>query len=62
MEAKDEVITTLLTVGALFSMAFRTPVVPMMAGSRRSFLLSVTLKWNYNHISVSHSLKRLSIS
>lgn len=27
------------------------PVVPLMAGSRRSFLVSVMLKWNYNMLS-----------
>lgn len=58
--AKEEVITTLLTVGALFLIAFRIPVVPITAepistrqygeiqdplpGSSRSFFVSVTLK------------------
>lgn len=41
IEAKEEVMTTRLTVGAFFLMAFKMPVVPMMAGSRRSFLVSV---------------------
>jgi hypothetical protein len=45
MEAKEEVITTRFTVGAFFLMAFSIPVVPIIAGSRRSFLVSVTLKW-----------------
>lgn len=47
IDANEEVITTLFTVGAFFLIALRTPVVPMIAGSRRSFLTSVTLKWNY---------------
>lgn len=34
--ANDDVITTCLTVGALFLIDFRMPVVPMTAGSRRS--------------------------
>ena len=37
--------TTRLTEGALFLMALRIPVVPIIAGSRRSFFVSVTLKW-----------------
>lgn len=36
--------TTRLTVGAYCFVEVRTPVVPMMAGSRRSFFVSVTLK------------------
>ena len=36
--------TTRLTVGACFFVDSRTPVVPMIAGSNRSFLVSVTLK------------------
>ena len=44
--AKDDVITTCFTEGAFFLMALRTPVVPIMAGSRRSFFVSVILKWN----------------
>ena len=47
MAAKDDVITTCFTLGAFFLIALRIPVVPMMAGSKRSFLISVTLKWNY---------------
>ena len=38
--------TTRLTVGACFFADSRIPVVPMIAGSSRSFLLSVVLKWN----------------
>lgn len=34
--AKEDVITTCLTVGALFFIDFRMPVVPMTAGSIRS--------------------------
>lgn len=41
IEAKEEVMTTRLTVGAFFLIALSMPVVPMMAGSRRSFLVSV---------------------
>lgn len=44
MAAKEEVMTTFLTVGALFLMAAKTPFVPLMAGSMSSFWLSVTLK------------------
>lgn len=40
-----ELLTTFFTVGPFFLIAFSTPVVPMMAGSSRSFLVSVTLKW-----------------
>ena len=43
IDAKEEVMTTRLTDGAFFLMAFKIPVVPTMAGSRRSFLVSVTL-------------------
>lgn len=46
MAAKEEVMTTLFTVGALFLMDFRMPVVPMIAGSSSCFWTSVTLKWN----------------
>jgi hypothetical protein len=42
IEAKEEVITTRVTVGAFFLIALRIPVVPITAGSRRSFLVSVT--------------------
>lgn len=42
---RNAALTTRLTVGALFLMARRMPVVPIMAGSRRSLLMSVTLKW-----------------
>lgn len=38
-------MTTFLTVGALFLMDFRMPVVPMTAGSSSCFWTSVTLKW-----------------
>lgn len=38
MAAKDEVTTTRRTEGADRAMALRTPVVPMTAGSMRSFL------------------------
>jgi hypothetical protein len=37
IDAKDEVMTTCLTEGALFLIDFRTPVVPMTAGSIRSW-------------------------
>jgi hypothetical protein len=37
IEAKEEVITTRLTLGADFLIDFRMPVVPIMAGSRSSF-------------------------
>ena len=43
IDAKDEVMTTLLTEGAFFLIAFKIPVVPMTAGSMRSFCVSVTL-------------------
>jgi hypothetical protein len=43
IDAKDEVMTTLLTEGAFFLIAFKIPVVPMTAGSMRSFWVSVTL-------------------
>ena len=45
MAAKEEVMTTLVTAGALALMAVRMPVVPRMAGSRRSFFVSWMLKW-----------------
>lgn len=38
MAAKDEVTTTRFTEGADLAMALRMPVVPMTAGSMRSFL------------------------
>src|ERR1700712_5234175 len=44
MAAKDDVITTRLTVGALFLIDFKMPVVPIMAGSSRSCPLSVYIK------------------
>ena len=69
IDAKDDVMTTFLTLGALFFMDLSTPifcrqliapravelldnmpVVPMIAGSKRSFLVSVILKWNYKHL------------
>ena len=43
IDAKDEVMTTLFTEGAFFLMAFKMPVVPITAGSMRSFCVSVTL-------------------
>ena len=43
IDAKDEVMTTLLTEGAFFLIAFKIPVVLMTAGSMRSFWVSVTL-------------------
>jgi len=48
MDAKELVITTLVTDGADFLMALRMPVVPIIAGSKRScFVFSgVVLKWN----------------
>jgi hypothetical protein len=45
MAAKEEVRITRLTVGAWFLMACRIPAVPLMVGSRRSFFVSMTLKW-----------------
>jgi hypothetical protein len=42
-DAKDEVMTTLFTEGAFFLMAFKMPVVPITAGSMRSFCVSATL-------------------
>lgn len=44
MEANEEVITTRFTVGAFFLIALRIPIVPIIAGSRRSFFVSVMLK------------------
>lgn len=44
IDAKDEVMTTLFTEGAFFLMAFKMPVVPITAGSMRSFCVSVTLQ------------------
>lgn len=41
MAAKDDVITTLFTVGALFLIDLRMPVVPMTAGSSRSCVPSI---------------------
>ena len=38
-------MTTRLTLGAEALMALRMPVVPWIAGSRRSFLTSLILKW-----------------
>jgi hypothetical protein len=38
IEAKDEVMTTRFTPGAVAWRALRMPVVPMTAGSIRSFL------------------------
>ena len=46
MDANDDVTATRLTLGAFSLIAFRIPVVPMIAGSSRSFLGLVTLKWN----------------
>lgn len=37
MAAKDDVMTTRLTVGADFLMDFKMPVVPITAGSSRSW-------------------------
>ena len=51
MLAKEEVITTRVTLGAFFLMAERTPFVPFMAGARRAFLVSVTLKWKGEAVS-----------
>lgn len=44
MAAKDEVMTTRFTAGADLAMASRMLVVPMTAGSIRSFWGSVMLK------------------
>ena len=38
-------MTTRVTAGADFLIAWRIPVVPIMAGSKRSFFVSVILKW-----------------
>ena len=46
MAAKEDVMTTRFTWGADLAIALRIPVVPLMAGSSRSFLLSFVLKWN----------------
>lgn len=45
IEANEEVMTTLFTVGAWALMAFRIPVVPLIAGSKKSLTGSWTLKW-----------------
>jgi len=44
IDAKDEVMTTLFTEGAFFLIAFKIPVVPITAGSIRSFCVSVMLQ------------------
>ena len=54
MDAKEEVTTMCFTEGAFFLIAFRIPVVPLMAGSRRSFFVSVMLKWNYHSLISTH--------
>jgi hypothetical protein len=41
MDAKDEVMTTCLTVGAFFLIAFRMPVVPMMLRTKLAVELQV---------------------
>ena len=46
---------TRFTLGALFLTAFSNPVVPMIAGSSRSFLVSVTLKWNGEEVWITVS-------
>jgi len=56
IDAKDEVMTTLLTEGAFFLIAFKIPVVPMTAGSMRSFWVSVTLS---NHPNQHHRIGSL---
>jgi hypothetical protein len=40
--ANDDVMTTRFTEGAFFLIDFKIPVVPMIAGSRRSCLVSVS--------------------
>lgn len=47
--------TTRLTVGAFWVMALSIPVVPMMAGSRRSFFISVTLRWYGDEVWITTS-------
>jgi len=47
MAANEDVRTTRVTDGAFFLIAERRLRVPFMAGSRRSFLVFVTLKWNW---------------
>lgn len=47
--------TTRLTVGAYLVMALSIPVVPMMAGSRRSFFISVTLRWYGDEVWITTS-------
>ena len=44
-----------MTVGAFWVMALSIPVVPMMAGSRRSFFMSETLKWNGDEVWITTS-------
>jgi len=45
MAADEDVRTTLFTVGACALMDLRIPVVPLMAGSRKSLTGSLTLRW-----------------
>lgn len=59
IDAKDEVMTTRFTVGAFFLMALRIPVVPIIAGSKRSFLVSLTLKWN-SSVSAHLQMQKMS--
>ena len=47
--------TTRLTVGAYFFVDSRIPVVPMTAGSRSSFFVSVVLKWNGDAVWITAS-------
>lgn len=44
--ANEDVMTTLLTDGALRLIAVKRPTVPLTAGSSKSFWMSVALKWN----------------
>lgn len=45
IDANDDVIATRFTFGAFALMAFNIPVVPITAGSSKSFFGSVILKW-----------------
>lgn len=53
--AKEDVITTRFTVGANRWIALRMDVVPFMAGSRRSFWMSVMLKWKGDAVWITAS-------
>jgi hypothetical protein len=46
IDANEDVTTTLFTDGAWALIAFRIPVVPLIAGSKKSLTGSFTRKWN----------------